>query len=86
MKKTLMIIASAFLLFSCDGGVDQEKITNYQADVCSCALDVTNQEEWDACNEKRKGMYSKLGADKDDVAANEANDAMISCLADAENF
>ncbi len=84
MKKILIISVSAFLLYAC-GGVDEQKLIDFKTDVCSCALEVSTQADWDSCNEKRKNFYGELSLDPDDASAEKYNDQMVDCLSEAES-
>ena len=86
MKKTLLIAAVSVLMISCGSGADEEKLSEYSADVCKCAEEAQNQEEWDACNEKRKKFFGEFSLDKDDDAGNKHNDTMYECLSENESF
>ena len=86
MKKILIVSIASMLMLSCGSGIDEKKLSDYQVEVCTCASEAENQEEWDQCNEKRKSFFNEMNLDPDDATANKYNDQMYDCLSEFDKF
>ena len=86
MKRILIISSVSLLTYSCGSGIDEKKLSDYTVEVCTCASEAKNQEEWTKCDEKRKNFFSEMDLDKDDATANKYNDQMYDCLSEYDKY
>jgi len=54
MKRILIVSSVSLFIYSCGSGIDEKKLSDYTVEVCTCASEAKNQEEWTKCDEKRK--------------------------------